>query len=328
MALVLVTVQQPRRCRTIDGGDQLPAQIHRVADAGVHALAAEWGVHVRRVARDEHPTGPVVPGLPAFGQEPRTPPHVGHAVVLTGDAQERVTDLVQRHGFGQRRLLAQPVPGDGAEPAVAERDREHDAALVRHTGQDVLRRTRQRHVGQQDVRLVLPADEVDADQIPDRAVGAVAPHHVLRSDRGAVSAFHGGAVVVLGEPDHLGAADDGHAEIVRTRLEHLFGAALRDDQQHCEPAGQVPQVERLPAGRRDLVHRHAPRKQVVGQSTCVEQFQGAGVHRESPGDVGCRHALLEHTHRHTALCEFTCQHQTRRAGTDHHDVDCVHEPGW
>ena len=39
------------------------------------------------------------------------------------------------------------------------------------------------HVGQQDVRLVLLADEVDADQAAHGAVRTVAAHHVARADR-------------------------------------------------------------------------------------------------------------------------------------------------
>ena len=41
MALGLIAVEQSRRRRSAHGGGQLPAQVHRVADAGVHALPAE-----------------------------------------------------------------------------------------------------------------------------------------------------------------------------------------------------------------------------------------------------------------------------------------------
>ena len=89
----------------------------------------------------------------------------------------------------QRRLFAQPVPGDGAEPAVAERDHQHRTALVGDTGQRVLRCPRQVHVGEQDVSLVLLAGEPDADQLPDGAVRAVASDDVLRRDGRAVGAL-------------------------------------------------------------------------------------------------------------------------------------------
>ena len=59
---------------------------------------------------------------------------------------------------------------------------------------------------------------------------------------GAVGALHRHAVVVLGQPDDLGAAHDRHTEVVHARLQHLLGAALRDDQQHRESARQLAQV--------------------------------------------------------------------------------------
>ena len=45
------------------------------------------------------------------------------------------------------------------------------------------------HVGEQDVRFVLLADELDTDQLPDRAVRAVASDDVLRPDGRAVGAL-------------------------------------------------------------------------------------------------------------------------------------------
>ena len=98
---------------------------------------------MRGVARQEHPADSIVPGLPPLAEKPRTPPHLGHAEVLAGDAAERVADLVQRHRLGQRRLLAQPVPGDRTEPAVAERDQQH------HTLRARLGRTRSRPAARQ-----------------------------------------------------------------------------------------------------------------------------------------------------------------------------------
>jgi hypothetical protein len=60
----------------------------------------------------------------------------------------------------------------------------------------------------------------------------------------------------------------------------------------------------------------------------IEQFQSAGVHGESPGDVGCRRAFLEHPYSHTAECEFAGQHQPGWPSADHYHIRCVHEAGW
>src|SRR3712207_6975188 len=49
-SLGVVGVEEALRCGPVDHLGQLPAQVHRVLDAGVEALAADRGVHVRRVA--------------------------------------------------------------------------------------------------------------------------------------------------------------------------------------------------------------------------------------------------------------------------------------
>ena len=57
-ALGLIAVQQAGRGRAADGLGELPAKVHRIADAGVHALPTERRVHVGGVAREEHPPLP------------------------------------------------------------------------------------------------------------------------------------------------------------------------------------------------------------------------------------------------------------------------------
>ena len=94
--LGLVAVEQPGRRPPVHGGGELPPEVHRVLDAGVHALPAERRVHVRGVAGQEHPADPVVPGLPALAEEARAPARLAHAEVVAGDAAERVAQLVQR----------------------------------------------------------------------------------------------------------------------------------------------------------------------------------------------------------------------------------------
>ena len=70
VALLLVGVQQPRRRRPATGGGELPAQVHRITEAGVHALATERGMHVRGVTGQKRPAGPVVPCLPSLAEKP------------------------------------------------------------------------------------------------------------------------------------------------------------------------------------------------------------------------------------------------------------------
>ena len=55
-AFRLVAVEE-RRVRTpLQDGGELPGQVHRVADAGVHALSAHGTVDVRGVAEQERAT--------------------------------------------------------------------------------------------------------------------------------------------------------------------------------------------------------------------------------------------------------------------------------
>jgi len=68
----------------------------------------------------------------------------------------------------------------------------------------LLGRPAQRHVGEDDVRLVLLADEVHADQPPNRAVRAVGPHDVLCPARAAVAEAQCHTVGVLVEVSYAG----------------------------------------------------------------------------------------------------------------------------
>ena len=56
------------------------AERNRVADAGVHALAAGRAVHVGGVAGEQHRPGPVGVGDPVVHPEPGAPEHLGHPV--------------------------------------------------------------------------------------------------------------------------------------------------------------------------------------------------------------------------------------------------------
>ncbi len=247
---------------------------------------------------------------------------------MARDAAERVADLLQRHRLAQRRLLAQSVPRDCAEPAVAERDQQDHAFLVGDARQRLARCPGQLHVGQQDVRLVLLADEVDAELAAHGAVRAIAPDHVVGAHGVAARALQRNPVTVLGQPNHLGAADDLDPEFFGAGLQDLLRSALRHDEHHPEPGGQLPQVQRRAARRRNLADRHTPGQQLVGQTPRVEQLEGASVHGESPGDVRHVGALVEQFHLDATQREFTRQHQAGRASAHHNNIGSLHEPGW
>jgi hypothetical protein len=63
LALGLVAVEQACRRPALDGGGQLPAQVHGVADPQVQALAAQRRVDVGGVAGQQHAALAVARGL-------------------------------------------------------------------------------------------------------------------------------------------------------------------------------------------------------------------------------------------------------------------------
>ena len=134
--LALVAVEQARVGGLApDGGGELPAEVGGVLQAGVHALAARGGVHVRRVAREEDPADPVVRGLALVAVEAGDPARVMHAVVGAEGAPGDLADLVQLDGALSGTLVA-AVPADDAVPAVAEGGDEREGVADRVDGEE------------------------------------------------------------------------------------------------------------------------------------------------------------------------------------------------
>jgi hypothetical protein len=103
MPLGLVGVEQALgRCPVNDLGE-LPSQIHGVLDAGVESLSADGRMHVRRVARQQHPSIAVGRRLPRGIAESRQPRRAMSAEVRPVRGDERLADL------GQRRLAVADV---------------------------------------------------------------------------------------------------------------------------------------------------------------------------------------------------------------------------
>src|ERR1700737_532407 len=53
----LVAVEQGGVGSALDDGGDLPAKVHGIADAGIHALTAHGTMNVRGIAEQERPTG-------------------------------------------------------------------------------------------------------------------------------------------------------------------------------------------------------------------------------------------------------------------------------
>ena len=72
-SLWLVAIEERRIRVPVEDGGEFPGEIHRVADAGVHALSAHRTVDMRGVAEQERTTFAKVIGDPmvhAVGREP------------------------------------------------------------------------------------------------------------------------------------------------------------------------------------------------------------------------------------------------------------------
>jgi hypothetical protein len=122
-ALCLVAVQQRRVGDVAAGKGELPAQIDRVLDAGVHALGARWAVDVGGVAGQEDAAGAVAAGAVGLAPAPvdaevARPDRVVQPQAAGGAAVGDALELVERHrgvGVGGWPHRQQPPRGGGAE---------------------------------------------------------------------------------------------------------------------------------------------------------------------------------------------------------------------
>ena len=95
MPLGVVGIEQALRRCAVDHLGQLPSQVHGVLDTDVESLSAYRGMHVRRVAGQEHPSVSVRRRLPGHIGEPREKRDVVNAVVGPVDGDERPAKIVQ-----------------------------------------------------------------------------------------------------------------------------------------------------------------------------------------------------------------------------------------
>ena len=150
VTLLVIGVEQVLGSATEDGVE-LPRQVDRVLDAGVHSLTADGRVDVGGVTGEEGPSVPVVLDLALVAVEPgrssRSPvprprgPSRGRAPHDVG--------LVDLGGFGH---LTVAVPGHRAVPAVAVggEKAERVPGARAHRQPPFGRRPRRQHVGQHD----------------------------------------------------------------------------------------------------------------------------------------------------------------------------------
>src|SRR5215469_17637651 len=78
-----------------DDQGELPAQVVRVHDAGVHALAAGRGVDMHRVAGQQYAAAPVGAGRPAMTAEVGQPGGIGNGDWPRHPLVRQLLDLLQ-----------------------------------------------------------------------------------------------------------------------------------------------------------------------------------------------------------------------------------------
>ena len=206
VALGVVGVEEALRRGPVDHLGQLPAQVHRILHAGVEALPADRGVHVRGVAGQQHAPVAVGRRLPGHVGEPGDPGRAVDAVIGAVDGDERLAEIAQGGLAGAARRAAasvteRPAPGPSVRPADEAMD---GPTSSRRSPQ--LRLLGQLDLGDQAAGRRIPPGELDAGRLADQAAAAVAPDEVVRPQRRAVGQLDVDAGVVLREAGHLAPA--------------------------------------------------------------------------------------------------------------------------
>ncbi len=138
-ALRFVGIEQQRIAGRRRGGEsQLPAEVGRILDGGVHSLAGGGRVGVRRVPGDEQPPAPELVGDAALYPDPRGPGHVGDRRRQARAAQQCPQLIVRdRRAWLPERQPGRPGgsgPGEQQPPGglLAEPESECDSRPPRH----------------------------------------------------------------------------------------------------------------------------------------------------------------------------------------------------
>ncbi len=233
-----VGVEESDGCPAADDQGELPAQVHRVTDTEVEALAAERRVDVGRVAREQHTARPIGVRLTAVVGEPGHRAQGVHGDVDAGHPAHAGLQLLG----GDRGLTVggRPVELDGDHPSG------HRAVGVHPGGGGVPAVLQSLGAGQVGERLVAGdlrcgARELDAGELAHEAAPAVAADQPARANglrRGAVRS---------GEMD-------GHAVLVGVETGQLDLPAHFDAEFVGAPAGRAA-APAGPAGRTDRPHR-------------------------------------------------------------------------
>ncbi|EXU63095.1 hypothetical protein Z951_37860 [Streptomyces sp. PRh5] len=315
---------QDGRVGATEGEVEFPGEVGRVLDAGVHALAAHRGVHMGGVPGEEDPVVPVGAHLAFIAVEPGVPADLTDSDVAPHGLGQYPGHLRLLHGGLVGQLVA-AVPGHRPVPAGARLPVRHEEAEDLGgvaqgepvSGRAVGEADIGQHHGGQD-RL---AGEVGAEEVADGAVRPVRPHDVPGSPCGrgpaAVGARgDGDRVGVLCEAGDLGAAQHLGALVAGVAFERLVHIGLRGDHPVAMAGGQMCQIE---LGAREQVDGFGGVRlgqEAVGQTTAVEDLQGAGHGDEGTAGRMDRRPAFQHGDRASGPGQIPGQGHSRRPAAD------------
>ena len=330
-ALRLVGVEQTRGGACVEHGGELPRQVHGVADASVHPLAADRAVDVGGVSQQERaplPESRRHPVVHVIGREPVHPVDrelqmPDHAIADFVESQVAV--FIGRpldHGSNEAHPTRSLQRKDSQEVGPAEIDMDFP----------VRRRAGPFHVGDVENVGVGPARESDRKRLPDGRMRAVAACEIgcladLLWALG-VPERRAHAVPLLIETDELGTALHRHSQQIEPFDQHALVSVLREDKREGE-RGQLlaHAIQGQPCDLGALNPEVRPRNldaavdERVGHPKLAVELQRAS--RDGQGTRGGSRlsGLVEDPHGDAEPGQPEREHETGGAGAGDQDLD-------
>ena len=280
VALGVVGIQEAFRRCLVDHLGQLPAQIHRILHTGVEALAADRGMHVRRVAGQQDPSLAVGRGLPGHVGEPGDPGGTVDPVVGSVDGDEALAEIAQG-GLARADLrLGQHDPD--RPPWLVDHLAVLDLVLdlaqgmhARGSAADAqFRLLGHLDLGEQGARRRIPAGELDAGRLADQAASSVAPDEIFRPQRWPSDSATSTPVSSCANPVTSSAEVDRDIQLGDPAGEDALGVFLPQPEPVGMPGGKVGDVLTGRGECRDLSHLPL-REEPIGDAALIEDLDGA-----------------------------------------------------
>ncbi|GAB3784108.1 hypothetical protein GCM10028797_12620 [Dyella agri] len=307
----------------VQHGGKFPCQVYRIADAGIHALAAGRAVDMRGVAQQKHtplPEGRCHPVMHVVGREPV------HLHDVESEMCDRAwTDVVERQfavfigGFAH-----------GADQAYAalflEREDREKVGVVEIDMQLMVGgRALGLYVSDVKPLCVSSPGKGEPQPVPDRRARAVATGKIGRMagclraigqpERGA----H--AVMRLVKCEQLGLTLHRHSQCLQPFDQQSLVGVLRKDQPERKRAKALADLpERHPCGlaasdpQIDAGNLDATADNRIGQADLPVKLQRARLHRQGARGASCFGGLVDDPYGNAEPGQPQRQHEAGRTG--------------